>query len=329
MILTADRYTVAWLCALPESEQVAARLVLEDRHEDPPRDFDDENSYFFGSIGGHNIVIACLPPSQPGLVSASRLIAPMSRSFPNLKIYLFVGIGGGVPHSPPCANAEDDVHLGDVVVGYSEAIGAPAVVQWDFGRRLEGSRYENTSNLNQPDRRLLSALGSVVTNNECGDTKFDNYLREIIAKNSKFAYPGQHNDRLFDARYRHGDANDCSNCDARRIVPRPKRDSTKLIYHRSTIVSGNSVMKNGIERDKISKSNYNARCFEMEAAGVIDDTRCLVIRGIADYADGHKNWSWHRYAAAAAAAFAKEFLLTLKPVVLESLVPKVPQLGEL
>ena len=137
MALTADRYTVAWLCALPESEQVAARLVLDERHEDPPRDFDDENSYFFGSIGGHNIVIACLPPGQPGLVSASRLIVPMSRSFLNLKIYLFVGIGGGVPHSPPCENAEDDIHLGDVVVGYSEAIGAPAVVQWDFGRRLD------------------------------------------------------------------------------------------------------------------------------------------------------------------------------------------------
>jgi len=325
--LTADRYTVAWLCALPESEQVAARLVLDERHEDPPRDFDDENSYFFGSMGGHNIVIACLPPAQPGLVSASRLVVPMSRSFPNLKIYLFVGIGGGVPHSPPCENAEDDIHLGDVVVGYSEAIGAPAVVQWDFGRRLEGDNYENTSNLNKPDRRLLSALGSIVTNHECGDTKFDDHLSKIMSKNSKFAHPGLHNDKLFKATYCHGDAKNCADCDTHQLVPRPERDSTNLVYHRSTIVSGNSVMKNGMERDKISKMSYDARCFEMEAAGVIDDTRCLVIRGIADYADGHKNWLWHKYAAAAAAAFGKEFLLTLKPVVLESLRPKVPQLG--
>jgi len=328
MTLAAEQYTVAWLCALPESEQVAARLVLDERHEDPSRDIDDENSYFFGSIGGHNIVIGCLPPGQPGLVSASRLVGPMSRGFRNLKIYLFVGIGGGVPHDTPCEDADDDIHLGDVVIGYSKDIGAPAVVQWDFGRRLEGSDYENTSNLNKPDRRLLSALGSVVTNGECGDTKFDLHLEKIITKNPKFKHPGLDKDKLFDAAYLHGDSKDCSNCDVKRIVRRPTRESTRLIYHRDTIVSGNSVMKNGIERDKMSKTHYNARCFEMEAAGVIDETRCLVIRGIADYADGHKNGIWHRYAAAAAAAFGKEFLLTLKPVVLEHLAPKVPQISE-
>jgi nucleoside phosphorylase len=326
--LTAEQYTVAWLCALPESEQVAARLVLDEWHEDPPRDFDDINSYFFGSIGGHNIVIGCLPPGQPGLVSASSLVEPMSRSFKNLKIYLFVGIGGGIPHNPPCEDADDDVHLGDVVVGYSEQIGAPAVIQWDFGRRGEGDKYENTSNLDKPDRRLLSALGSVVTNHECGNTKFEFHLEKIITKNPKFKHPGLNNDKLFDATYQHGDFKDCSKCSVQELVSRPSRDSTKLIYHRGTIVSGNSVMKNGTERDKISKMNYNARCIEMEAAGVIDKTRCLVIRGIADYADGHKNRIWHRYAAGAAAAFGKEFLLTLKPVVLDLLEPKVPQLGE-
>jgi nucleoside phosphorylase len=35
---------------------------------------------------------------------------------------------------------------------------------------------------------------------------------------------------------------------------------------------------------------------------------CLVIRGICDYADSHKNDVWHRYAAVTAAAYAKEFL---------------------
>lgn len=232
-----------------------------------------------------------------------------------------------MPQSPPCPNAEDDIHLGDVVVGYSKDVGAPAIVQWDFGRRREGDQFENTSNLNKPDRRLLSALGSIVTNYECRETTFDDHLQKIISKNPKFAYPGLDNDTLFEATHFHGDAEDCAGCDKLRKVHRPDRQSTKLIYHRSTIVSGDSVIKNGLERDKISKSCYGARCFEMEAAGVMDATRCLVIRGIADYADGHKNRLWHRYAAAAAAAFAKEFLITLKPVVLESLVPQVPQLG--
>ena len=49
----------------------------------------------------------------------------------------------------------------------------------------------------------------------------------------------------------------------------------------------------------------------MEAAGVMDDTRCLSIRGIAVYADSHKNGSWQNYAAGTAAAFAREFLFTI------------------
>ena len=327
IVLEAEQYTVAWLCALPESEQVAAVLALDQRHQDPPQDADDDNSYFFGSIGGHNIVIGCMPPAQPGLVSASRLVGPMTRSFTNLKIWLFVGIGGGVPHYPPCENADDDIHLGDVVIGYSEDTGAPAVVQWDMERRLEGSEHENLSNLDKPDRRLLGALGKLVTKHECGETLFDHHLEKIIEKNPKFQHPGLDKDKLFQRTYRHGKSKDCSLCDEKRVITRPKRASTKLVYHRGTIVSGNSVMKNGMKRDKIGKK-FNARCFEMEAAGVMDQTRCLVMRGIADYADGHKNWEWHRFAAAAAAALAKDFLLNLNPVVLENLVSKAPQISE-
>ncbi|KAL3444390.1 hypothetical protein BJX65DRAFT_310973 [Aspergillus insuetus] len=47
----------------------------------------------------------------------------------------------------------------------------------------------------------------------------------------------------------------------------------------------------------------------MEAAGLMNTYPCLVIRGICDYADSHKNKAWQGYAAATAAAFAKELLL--------------------
>jgi nucleoside phosphorylase len=46
----------------------------------------------------------------------------------------------------------------------------------------------------------------------------------------------------------------------------------------------------------------------MEAAGLMNNFPCLVIRGICDYADEHKNDDWQGYAAATAAAFGKEFL---------------------
>lgn len=46
----------------------------------------------------------------------------------------------------------------------------------------------------------------------------------------------------------------------------------------------------------------------MEAAGVDASIRCLVIRGISDYADSHKNDLWQSYAAGNAAVFARELL---------------------
>ncbi|CAI6025184.1 unnamed protein product [Clonostachys chloroleuca] len=49
-------------------------------------------------------------------------------------------------------------------------------------------------------------------------------------------------------------------------------------------------------------------CFEMEATGLMDHFPCLVIRGICDYCDSHKNKIWQKYAAANAAAYAKEIL---------------------
>ncbi len=45
---------------------------------------------------------------------------------------------------------------------------------------------------------------------------------------------------------------------------------------------------------------------------------CLVIRGICDYADAHKNDRWQPYAAATAAAYAKELLGVLDGEEVES-----------
>ena len=49
----------------------------------------------------------------------------------------------------------------------------------------------------------------------------------------------------------------------------------------------------------------------METAGILVGIPCLTIRGISDYCDSHKDKVWQPYAAAAAAAFAKELLLEM------------------
>jgi nucleoside phosphorylase len=43
----------------------------------------------------------------------------------------------------------------------------------------------------------------------------------------------------------------------------------------------------------------------------MDSFPCLVIRGICDYADSHKNKAWQGYAAATAAAYAKDLVLVI------------------
>jgi nucleoside phosphorylase len=71
-------------------------------------------------------------------------------------------------------------------------------------------------------------------------------------------------------------------------------------------------MKDGIERDILAK-RHDVLCFETEAAGIMHAIPALVIRGICDYADSHKNKRWQRYAAATAAAYARFLLLHVRP----------------
>lgn len=66
-------------------------------------------------------------------------------------------------------------------------------------------------------------------------------------------------------------------------------------------------MKSGQHRDK-SAAQHNLIAFEMEASGIWDSLPCLVIKGVCDYADSHKNKDWQHYAAATAAAGMKALL---------------------
>ncbi|KAJ5617246.1 hypothetical protein N7537_002360 [Penicillium hordei] len=88
---------------------------------------------------------------------------------------------------------------------------------------------------------------------------------------------------------------------------RGDREDSDPQPHYGIIASGNKVIKDGRTREQI-RSETGALCFEMEAAGLMLDFPCVVIRGICDYADSHKNKEWLGYAALAAAAYTKELL---------------------
>jgi nucleoside phosphorylase len=71
-------------------------------------------------------------------------------------------------------------------------------------------------------------------------------------------------------------------------------------------------MKDAVIRDRIA-TQENVLCFEMEAAGLMNQFPCLVVRGICDYSDSHKNKLWQGYAAMTAAMYAKDLLRRLLP----------------
>lgn len=97
-------------------------------------------------------------------------------------------------------------------------------------------------------------------------------------------------------------------------MQRRERKSLEPVIHYGLIASGNRVIKDAEERDRISQDAEGALCVEMEAAGLMNDFRCIVVRGISDYADSHKNDVWHPYAAAAAAGLTKEVLTYIQSV---------------
>jgi hypothetical protein len=77
--LKPNEYTVGWICALPV-ELAAAVEMMDEEHQRLPQDPTDTNSYSFGRIGEHNVVVACLPAGQLGTSSAATVASQMNPS---------------------------------------------------------------------------------------------------------------------------------------------------------------------------------------------------------------------------------------------------------
>ncbi|KAF3903615.1 hypothetical protein AA313_de0204601 [Arthrobotrys entomopaga] len=129
---------------------------------------------------------------------------------------------------------------------------------------------------------------------------------------STFTHPGKDQDILFQAEYEHVSGNTCENCHPGKQVFRALRPNEEPKIHYGVVASGNQVIKHGNTRDRIARE-LDVYCFEMEAAGLMDGFPCLVIRGICDYCDSHKNKNWQPYAAATASAYAKQLLTCIPP----------------
>lgn len=303
--LSHDAYRVGWICPL-EVEQIAAMEMLDEDHQALPQPIGDTNIYNLGSINDHNVVIAGLP--KAGNCPAATVVTQMRMTFPNLKYGLLVGIGGGVP----IKTVHGMIRLGHVVVSEPTGVHSGAV-QYDHGKAIAG-KFERKGFLPSPPVPLLNAARELAVQRQRldHDPVWESTQRIRVGRRAlrRFKRPDTANDHLYPADYEHKQTNkSCeeAGCDPARRIERPIDDDEEsfVVVHRGTIASGEKVIKDGNERDDLARQ-YGILCFEMEAAGVLTDFPCMVIRGISDYCDSHKNDMWHGYAAAAAAAYARQ-----------------------
>ena len=318
--LTHNDYTVGWVCALPK-EQTAATAMLDQIHLDLSKPPNDHNTYTLGSIGRHNVVVACLPKGKYGTNSAATVATRMVGTFPSIKVGLMVGIGGGIPPK---------VRLGDVVVS-TPVDQYPGVVQWDMGKAEKHGNFKRTGALNNPPSALLTALAKLETKHEMQRSQIHQYLDDLgkkwpnlVPKYTRFnslqdplsTPDSSHRTRsrwqvIFSMLWEmiralvgyilgwwviapmdHAAGQVPSSTVNAEVDEAPRKPGDMRVRY-GLIASGNHVIKDAKFRDRLNESlGGNVLCIEMEAAGLMNDFPCIVIRGICDYADSGKNKDW-------------------------------------
>ncbi|KAH8423604.1 uncharacterized protein LDX57_001364 [Aspergillus melleus] len=307
--LTNDDYTVGWICALA-IELAASQAMLDEIHPDLPLEPGDSNIYTLGRMGQHNIAMVCLPEGTTGTNAAATAANDLLRSYRKVRFGLMVGVGGGAP-SLPNDDPFKDVRLGDVVVSTPQGSHG-GVIQYDFGKTVAQGNFIQTGSLNKPPSVLLAGVAKLKANYMRGSQKLGSYMTTMLemypSMETGFVYPGKDCDQLFEADYSHVDMRSkCDKCDQTRTLERESRMTDGAAIHYGLIGSANQVMRHGSTREKLRRQ-HEVLCFEMEAAGLMENFPCIVIRGICDYSDSHKNKRWQGYAAVTAAGYAKELL---------------------
>ncbi|KAF4825662.1 hypothetical protein CGCSCA5_v000344 [Colletotrichum siamense] len=326
-----NKVTIAILCALPlESDAVEGQLdeyCLTDSLPSQKVAW-DTNTYSRGRIGRHHIVLVHL--AGMGKRDAVAAATNCKASFPDINLALVVGICGGVPSY--VNEIQREVVLGDVDI-------SEGLVPFDFGRRYPDQfvmKDELVDILGKPPLEIRSLLSKLKTQNgrRYLTERTRQYLGDFSHDLQNYAvYPGVAEDKLYEETYRHkhrsssscricNDDNDLVCEEARSSSCEDLRCSNENLVHRTRLdqqgsrgpsihlglmASGDQVMKSGEHRNDIAK-RHNVIAFEMEGAGVWDTFPCIVIKGVCDYADSHKNKKWQRYAAATAAACMKALL---------------------
>ncbi|RSL49144.1 hypothetical protein CEP53_009259 [Fusarium sp. AF-6] len=339
-----DEFEVAIICALPLEYDAVSYTFDEfwdqdgDRYGRAPN---DPNTYTTGRIGNFNVVLALL--SRMGKTNAASTAASIAMSFGGIRMALLVGVCGAAPH-----NKGEEILLGDVVISsrvieydfgrqYPDKFVRKDTLEDSHGRPNKDIRsllvtLQTDRGLNRLEQRTISLLQKIQA--DVFNTKH----------RGKYGYPGTSEDTLFETTHRHKHYGSpscaCRSCfcdsdpvceeaissscaelgcsngpvvTRERLRPKQRAEQDGEVtaqnptVHIGLVASGDKVMRSAAERDRLSKAE-GVIAFDMEGAGIWDELPCIIVKGVCDYADSHKNKKWQLFAAATAASAAKALL---------------------
>ncbi|KAF3933589.1 hypothetical protein ABW19_dt0205561 [Dactylella cylindrospora] len=325
-------YSIGLVCGL-QTEYIAAQALLDIEHNFPSfPSSENKNVYTLGTIGWHNVVIATPCNGYYGSSSAAPTVTELLKDFRDIKIILMVGVGGCVP------SESRDVRLGDIVVAISDndrcgliqfAHGFYKTTKYEYGPlRLTGISGKPP----HPVRRAVYQLGPQQDATETNFLSLEGtniLLERYPMLRTEYQHSTQDSGIEYSSKapetiHRYDSLGQCKlSCSEKGsnlvLRPRQPRNKENPVIHHGMIASTGTLIVDAKLRDMIASEYNDILCFETQAANLMDNFPCLVIRGICNYSDGRTSDSrWLQYAALVAAAYAKELLHRISPKDVET-----------
>jgi nucleoside phosphorylase len=343
-----DEFEIAIICALPVERDAVEALFdknYETHGFSYGKAVGDRNAYTIGKLGNQHVVLAYMPGM--GNFSAAAVAANIFSSFRGIKIGLIVGVCGGVPTTSDGTEILlGDVIISTSIIQvdfgqqYSNKFIRKNNIDDTLGRANPEIRAFLGKLSGYTTRGRLRQKTCIFSTEIC--TKEGLHKSAYHGPESDKLFPSGYRHK-HQSQGSCAVCNSCRNedddvckaalqsscaelgCDegmqvrrkrlqnARASAPYGQQISNEVkearmaSIHFGRIASSNSVMKSGHHRDCIAAVE-KVIGFEMEGAGAWEYIPTVVIKGVCDYADSHKNKGWQQYAAATAAACTKAVL---------------------
>lgn len=325
-----DDFRIAIICALNEEFKTVGKLMTRD-YRDEKRSYakadNDVNSYMLGELGGKPVVLVA--PGGMGSINTRDVANNLKNSYKNIKLVFVVGITGGAPFEYHDGGLIDsDIHLGDVIV-------STGVIEYDFGREYENGfrrKKETADSLPRAPAEVQRFINLIQGGTSGPLKRIERETNRSLAifdtessnEGGIWAQPEEGRDHVYASGYRHkhqqaAACEKCAQCtawhhevceralvaDCQELGCLPVRTNSvrKTKIHFGRYASGNAVMKSGRRRDRLIEED-KVIGFEMEGAGAWEIFSTIIVKGVTDYADSHKNKQWRMYPAARAALCA-------------------------